>query len=899
MVRLLYIAPLRLRALFRRGQADAELDEELQFHLDLAIEHGMDRGLSFREARYDALRAMQGLQQRKEECRDARGVAFIENLMRDIIYATRVLRKSPIFAATAVLSLTLGIGATTAIFQLLDAVRLQTLPVRDPQQLVEVRFQNPQLRNGAFEGAYSEMTAPLYTQIRDHAEGLTGIFAWGTAGFAVGSGQSFQPVNGLFVSGNLFQVLGVQPYRGRLFAPGDDHRGCAATSVVLSHAFWMRRFGGRDTAVGSTLIVNNQPQVVIGVTPPEFFGMAVGEQFDVASPVCTNGLERRDSWWLKVMGRLKPGWTLAQATVQLEAISPGVMQETQLTGYEPEVVRRYLKLKLKVDPASTGSSALREDYQDPLWLLLTVSGIVLLIACANLANLLLARAGTREKEIAVRLALGASRGRMIRQLLTESLLLALAGAVLGGLLARVLSHLLLTSLNTQTNEIVLDMHFDWRVLAFTALVAGLTCILFGLAPALRATSAASGKVMNASARGNTAGRERFGLRRILVASQVALSLVLVVGALLFIRSLNNLMTMNTGFRQDGILIAFTNFYALKLPPAERLLFKEELLRQIRSVPGVETAAETTNVPLGGSSWTLGAEARAARGPVKSWSKFTWTSDSYFKTMEIRMLSGRDFKASDTSTSAKVAIVNEKFLSEIMPGTNPLGRTFRTIAEPNYPATTYEIIGVVKNTKYDSLRHDEPQIAYIPSSQHPAAGPWASFLIHTRAAPTALIPAVRRAVVRTNPQVNSLYFELKRQVRDSLLRERLIAQLTSFFGVVALLLAAIGLYGVLSYLTVRRAKEIGIRMALGSTRSRVVSMIVGEAAVLVSIGLVVGTVLALALGRLASSMLYGLRASDPLTLAAGVVVMAAIAGVASGLPALRAARVNPMFALREE
>jgi predicted permease len=661
----------------------------------------------------------------------------------------------------------------------------------------------------------------------------------------------------------------------------------------------MRRFGGRDSAIGSTLLVNSRPQVVIGVTPPEFFGMAVGERFDVASPMCTNGLDRRDSWWLKVMGRLKPGWTLQQATAQLESISPGVMQETQLTGYEPEVVRRYLKLKLKAEPASTGASDLREDYQDPLWLLLAVSGIVLLIACANLANLLLARAGTREKELAVRLALGASRGRVIRQLLTESLLLALAGALLGGLLAQVLSHLLLTSLSTQTNEIVLNMHLDWRVLAFTAFVAAFTCVLFGVAPALRATKVASVTAMNAGARGNTAGRERFGLRRLLVASQVALSLVLVVGALLFIRSLNNLMTMNTGFRQDGILVALAGFESLKLPPAQRLVFKQELLRQIRSVPGVDSAADTSNVPLEGSSWTLGVEGQGARGQVKSWSKFTWTSDSYFRTMDIPLMTGRDFNASDTATSAKVAIVNERFLSELMPGTNPIGRMFRTIAEPNYPATTYEIIGVVKDTKYDNLHHDEPQIAYIPAAQHPAPGPWGSFLIRTRTQPTTLIPAVRRAMIRTNPQVNSLYFELKQQVRDSLVRERLMAQLTGFFGAVALLLAAIGLYGVLSYLTVRRAKEIGIRIALGSTRSRVVRMVIGEAAMLVSIGLVVGIILALALGRRAASMLYGLHPSDPFALAAGAAVMALIAAVASGLPALRAARVDPMSALREE
>jgi predicted permease len=898
MVRLLYIAPLRLRALFRRKQADEELDEELRFHLERSIEQEMSRGLTFREARHKALFALQGLQQRKEECREARGVSHIEGIMRDVVYATRVLRKSPIFTLTAVLTLTLGIGATTAIFQLLDTVRMHTLPVRDADQLVEVRFENPQFRDGVFQGAYSEMTAPLYAQIRDHAQGLTGVFAWGTAGFAAGAGESYQPISGLFVSGNLFQVLGVQPYRGRLFTPADDRRGCATTSVVLSHAYWMRRFGGRDSAVGSTLVVNNQPQVVIGVTPPEFFGMAIGERFDVASPICTNGLDQRDAWWLSVMGRLKRGWTRAQATAQLEAMSPAVMQETQLTGYEPEVVRRYLKLKLKVEPASTGSSKLRDDYEDPLWLLLTVSAIVLLIACANLANLLLARASAREKEIAVRLALGASRGRVIRQLLTESLLLAAGGALLGCLLARVLSRLLITSLNTQTSEVFLDVQFDWRVLAFTAVTAGLTCVLFGLAPALRAARATPGAVMNAGARGNTAGRERFGLRRILVTSQVALSLTLVVGALLFIRSLNNLMTMNTGIRQDGVLVAFTNFYSLKLPAAERPIFRAELLRRIRSVPGVETAAGTTNVPLGGASWALGVNT-GTREPVKSSAKFTWISDGYFRTLGIPMRAGRDFNASDTSSSRKVAVVNEKFASVFMPGVNPLGRTFRTVAEPGYPATEYEIVGAVKNTKYDSLRKDEPPIAYIPDLQHPSPGSWESYLIHTRAEPAVLIPAVRRALAKANPQVNSVFFELTRQVRDSLLRERLIAQMTGFFGVVALLLAAIGLYGVLSYLTVRRAKEIGIRMALGSTRSRVVRLIVGEAVLLVSVGLAVGIVLALASGRVASSLLYGLRPGDPLTLAAGVTVMAAIAGVASGLPALRAARVDPMSALREE
>lgn len=899
MVRFLHIAPLRFRALFVPKRADAELDEELQFHLDQATEQGMARGLSAQAARYDALRAMQGLQQRKEECRQARGVEWIENLMRDMTYALRVLRKSPIFTATAVLSLSLGIGANTAIFQLLDAVRLRTLPVRDPQQLVEVRFQNPELRTGAFDGSYSEMTAPLFDQLRNNAQGVTGLFAWGTAGFAVGSGEHFRPVKGLFVSGNLFQTLGVQAYRGRLFTPGDDHRGCAATSVVISHAFWLRQFGGQDSAIGKTITVNFQPQVVLGVTPPEFFGMAVGEQFDVAATMCTNGLDRRDAWWLKVMGRLRPGWTMAQATAQLSAISPALMHETEMTGYEPEVVRRYLRLKMKAVPASTGSSALRDNYEDPLWLLLTISGIVLLIACANLANLMLARASAREKEIAVRLALGASRGRVVRQLFTESLVLAAAGALLGGLLAQALSRLLVNALSTQGNELFLDMHLDWRVLAFTAGLAGLTCILFGLAPALRATRAASGAIASSGTRGNTAGRERFSLRRSLVVSQVALSVVLSVAALLFVRSLNNLMTINTGFRQEGILIVFANIYSLKLPQPEQMRMQQELLREVRAVPGVDAAASTTNVPLSGSSWTLGVEVSGVGVPVRSSSKFTWISENYFKTMQIGVLSGRDFDASDSATSTKVAIVNERFIKQFMRGVNPIGRIFRSIAEPNYPASTYQIVGVVQETKYDQLRNDNPPVTYVPAVQDPNPRPWGTYVIHTSAPPSTLIPALRHAMSRVNPEVTSEYSELQDRVRDGLVRERLIAQLTGFFGIIALLLAAIGLYGVLSYLAVRRSKEIGIRMALGSTRSRVVRMMGQEAALLVAIGLGVGAVLALATGRLAQSMLYGLQSRDPLTLLAAVTVVALIASIASCLPALRAARIDPMLALREE
>ena len=548
----------------------------------------------------------------------------------------------------------------------------------------------------------------MWEQIRDHQEALAGVLAWGGDNYRLGRGTEARDVRGLLVSGRFFTVLGVPPLRGRLLGPEDDRRGCGPSGVVISYGLWQREFGGRDSAIGSKLVVLDQPFEVIGVTPPEFFGLEVGRSFDVAMPICTqalwsNTLERRDVWWLTVMGRLKPGETVGRASAQMNAISAGLFAATEPSGYAAASVKRYLNFRLEALRAGTGVSRLREEYDRSLWLLLGITGLVLLIACANLANLMLARASAREREIAVRLALGASPGRLVRQLLAESLLLAAAGAALGVFLASELSAAMVWALATGGDALHLDLRVDWRVLGFTAAVAAATCAVFGLAPALRSSRAEPGAAMKTGGRGLTAGRERFSFQRLLVVSQIAVSLVLLVGALLFVRSLRNLVTFDPGFREKDILIAYVSFYRLHVPEARRELFQRDLLERVRAIPLVESAATTTNVPLSGSSWTLGVRRTTARGEQTGSSKFTWVSPGYLRTMDVALLAGRDFDGRDTATARRVAVVNQTFVRRFLGGANPIGAVLRTVAEPNYPEAEYEIVGVVQDTKYAGLR----------------------------------------------------------------------------------------------------------------------------------------------------------------------------------------------------
>ncbi|MGH9433919.1 MAG: ABC transporter permease, partial [Terriglobia bacterium] len=568
----------RLSGLKLEPAREAEIVEELAQHLEDRCQELMASGLAEEEVRTTVLRELANadllareLRRIEREVTPVRtrlgggpGKNLLADLWQDARYGVRMLAKSPGFAMVAFLTLALGIGANAAIFQLIDAVRLRTLPVRHPNTLAVIHLNKNHWGSGNFNGPYAEFTYPLWQQVRQRQQAFSSIAAWGGDQLNLAMGGEVDNAHAIWVSGEFFTVLGVQPFLGRLISSSDDQPGCAG-GVDLSYAFWQRRYGGAASAIGKTLTLEGHPFPILGVTPPSFYGVSIGERFDVAVPVCaepvisgeysrvSSATARRD-WWLAMLGRLKPGWSLARATAQLGVITSAALHETIPPQYDADGVKHYLAYKLEALPAANGFSNLRQDSSTPLWLLLGLSGLVLLIACANLANLMLARASTREREIAVRLALGASGGRLIRQLLAESAMLAIAGAAGGGLLAAILSRFLVAFISTPDNPIFLDMPTDWRVLGFVAGLAILTTILFGLMPALRAGSVPPGSVLKTSGRGMTAGRERFRLQRILVASQVALSLVLLVGAGLFVRTLINLQNQPTGFKQENVML---------------------------------------------------------------------------------------------------------------------------------------------------------------------------------------------------------------------------------------------------------------------------------------------------------------------------------------------------------
>ena len=819
----------------------------------------------------------------------------MEQLGQDLRYALRALGKSRGFAVVAIASLALGIGANTAIFQLLDAVRLRSLPIARPHELAEVRIAGGNGGMGINAGPYSQLTRPIWQEIREHHDPFSGVFAWSATDLRVGQGSELRRADGIRVSGDFFRVLGVEASRGRVLLPEDEAGACPASTAVVSHAYWLGEMGGREIGAGVTLTINGKPAHVVGVTPPSFFGLAVGDRFDIAVPFCQPKELRRDMFDVGVMGRLRAGWTLERASAQLTAASAGIFALTAPSGYSARTIDTYKQFRLAAYPASGGVSALRNAYDSSLWLLLSITGLVLLIACANLANLMLARASTREREMAVRLALGASRGRLVRQMLVESGLLAAVGAALGIGLAQWLSRILVWSLSTESASVTLEIATDWRVLLFAATVATLTCAVFGTVPALRASHAEPASAMKAGGRGTTDGRERFFMQRLMVVTQIAVSLVLLVGALLFVRSFRNLVTFDPGMREAGISIAFIGFERAHVTPDRNDEFRRELLDAVRALPGVLGAATTTNVPLLGSSWTHGVRVGSTEGS----SKFTWVSPGYLQTMGIPLLEGRNVSDHDTGASPRVAVVNQTFVRQLLGGADPIGKTMRTGAEPNYPATVYEIVGVIADTKYGSLRGETPPMTFAPAPQLPAQQPWTAMMIHSNLPPAAVATAVKHRISAQHPEIVIELEVFQNLIRDGLVRERLMAMLSGFFGLLAALLTTVGLYGVMSYIVARRRNEIGIRMALGAGRGQVVGMVMGETGRLLAIGTVMGTALSLVAGRWTGSLLFGLTPHDPRTLAGAAALLATIAAMASFLPARRASKVDPMLALRDE
>ena len=833
---------------------------------------------------------------------------FVADLWADLRYGTRALVKNRAFTFVTLLSLALGVGANTAIFQLLDALHLRKLPVDRPDELAVVQIRDRHWGSGAFRGWHADLTYPLWEQIRDSQQAFQSLFAWGDNIFNLNATGEARYARGLLVSGDFFRVLGVTPFLGSFFTPSDDHRGCGTPGAVISHGFWQRELGGDAGVVGRTVSLDGHSVPIVGVTPPTFFGPEVGRFFDVAVPLCfedtvsaeVKALDSRYVWWLSVVGRLKPGWTLERASAHLEALSAIVFPATIPPTYTPENTKKYLEYRLAAYPAGSGLSQLRERYSTPLYFLFGIAGLVLLIACANLANLLLARASAREREMAVRLAIGASRARLIRQLMTESLLLAVIGSALGLLLARFLGDFLVAYLNEPGGTpLFVDLAPDWRIIAFTGGMAVLTCLLFGLTPALRASRTDVGLILKATSR-SSAGGAGFRLRRALVVVQVALSFVLLVGALLFVRSLRNLASADTGFRQEGVLIASFDLRQLHLPTDRRAPFKEELLERLRATAGIDDAASATIVPVSGNGWNDHTWLEGSTSGERIDTKMNRVSSGYFKTMATPLKAGRDFDARDTLKGTQVTIVNETYARKLGAGPNPVGQHFRMEATPGGKGErVFEIIGVVGDTKYRELRENAEPIAYFPALQDDEPDEYVQVLVRSRLPLVDVVGAVKRGAGELSPSLGLEFESLEQELQTSLLRDRLMATLAGFFGILAGILATVGLYGVIAYNVARRTQEIGIRMALGADGGRVSRMIVLEAARLVGIGLVIGMALALGATRVAEAMLFGLAPHDPLTFVMALAVMLLVAFFASLLPARRAAGVEPMMALRDE
>ena len=830
------------------------------------------------------------------------GRVWLTRLGQDLRYAARLLRRSPGFTVVAVLSLALGIGAATATFQIVDAVRLRSLPVARPWELARVRIVNMDGARGNRSSPYNPLNNPVFEQIRRQQQGFTDVAAWSRTSFNLADGGEMRPARGLFVSGTFFDVLGIAPAAGRLIADADDTPGCAPR-VVLSHAFWTREMGGDPRAIGRTLTLDSRQAEVIGVTPAGFSGLEVGRGFDLAVPLCVesainggNRLTSATDWWLVAIGRLKPGWTLERATAQLQAISPGIFEATITPTYPAASAPRYKAFKLEAAAGGAGDSMLREAYEHPLWMLLAAAGIVLLIACANLANLLLARASARHREIAVRLGLGASRARIVRQLLTESALVAAIGAAGSVLLAAIMGEGLVSFLSTEGAPVVLQMRTDWRVLAFASSLGLLTCILFGLTPALRATGRGTMLSLRTAGRG-VIGVERNGLRRTLVVAQVALSLVLIAAGILFARSLWNLRHIDTGFRREGVLVAGIDFRRLDAPMERRHDMQRDLLARIRAVPGVRGAAAASVIPVSGSSsgnqvWLEGTTTAVG-------SSINRVSPGYFDTMDIPILSGRDFEDRDTMSSRMVAIVNQTFAQRLTGGADPVGRRFRIEATATTPELTYEIVGLARNAIYQHLREAAAPARVPRRRANGAAGD-----VDTAGDP--LRDAARHCGGRRHeraeggrPADRGPFRVFDRQIEDTVVRERLLAMLSIFFAAVAALLALLGLYGVIAYGVTKRTNEIGVRMALGAGRGAVLTMILREAAVLITAGIAAGLAIALAAGKLAATLFYGITPHEPATLATATAVLVAAGLLASYWPARAATRIEPTVALRAE
>jgi len=897
---------------WRRRQSERDLERELRSHLELEMAEQQATGLSSEEARYAAQRAFGNTTLVKEVTREMWGWIWLERCLQDLRYAVRVLRKAPAFTAVAVSSLALGIGANTAVFSLLDAVLLKSLPVRDPAQLrilTWVRSDKVPVHNHSGYGTRDARTGEnvdgsfsyaAYRLLSSAVPQFTALMAYAPNQFTVTAGGTSEYAFGHFVSANYFTGVGVQPLIGRPILPEDEAPN-RPRAVVLTHRYWDKRFGLDAEVIGRKIVVNQRPVTVVGVMPPGFQGLYPGTEIDLFVPLSMvdemgqtwYSKTQPDNWWVQIFGRLKPGVSDEEAASAVRATLGGAIRE-----YAGNVSDSAIP-QVRLAPGARGVGLFRDYWSTRLYILSVTSGLILLIACVNLANLLLARASGRRHEIAVRLSIGASRGRLLRQLFTESLLLAGAGGLLGLILAKPLCRVLLRYA-AGSGSLSLDARLDARSLAFTFGLSLLTGVLFGLAPAWRNTRVDLSPAMKSSGHNATASGGRMRIGRILVSAQVALSVLLLVGAGLFVRTLASLSRVDLGFRPERLL-TFQTDPSRNGYQGQRLADIYSRMREkIAAIPGVESVGMSQHGLIQGvvSNDNVFIPGRQLK-PGDSGTYLLFCSDSFLKTMRIPVILGRDLSPGDGPAAPLVAVVNETFAKQVFPGENPVGETF-LLGEKNPDPQPIRIVGVAKDAHYNGVRAPVTATSYIPYSQRLQGLRQMTFAIRTVLPPLSIAGAVRRAVADIDRSIPVAGLRTEEdQIRDSLGAERLFAGLVGSFGALAALLAAIGLYGVLAYTVAHRTAEIGIRIALGASRGNVQWLVLRESLVTVVLGIFVGAPAALALSRLVRSMLYGVTPADTVSFAAALLLMIAVTAIAAYVPARRAARVDPMVALRYE
>jgi len=831
---------------------------------------------------------------------------------QDLRYAARTFRKSPVFVVVAVLSLAFGIGANTAIFTLVDQVLLRLLPVKDPQQLVLLWGRGPHY--GSNNGRY-RLSYPMYADFHDHNQVFSGMFCRWDTEMSVSSDGRTERVDGELVSATYFEVLGVGAALGRVFNPDDDKAPSGAPYAVLSYRYWLNRYAASPDVIGKKILVNGYPLTIVGVSQAGFDGTDPGTAPQVRVPVMMKAemdsigasfnynFKSRRGRWVNAFGRLKPGVTPEQAKSALQPYFHQMLemevQEQAFARAAPETRQQFLTMWIDLLPASKGDSELRRQFSSALLMLTAIVGLVLLIACANVANLLIARATARQKEIAVRLALGASRSRIVSQLLIESLALAVAGGLAGLVLAAWMDRYLLGFLPVGNGPLTISTSPDWRILSFNLAVSLLTGIVFGLVPALQSTRPRLAETLKDQV-GSIAGGTSVRLRKALVAAQVTLSLLLLIGAGLFIRSLKNLKNLDPGFHTNNLIEFAINPQRNGYTPERVLDFYRQLRDNLDAIPGVESSALAVMPVLGRGEWdeSMAIEGFAYKPTETPDPHMQFISPDYFKTMHIPILAGRDFRMTDGRDAPKVCIVNEKFARRYFKDGNALGRHIGMGGEPG-TKLDIEIIGVVGDTKYESMRDEIPVEVYRPSHQMPFAIGMMAY-VRTARQPEQTFLRIRQVVnqLDSNLPVSDMK-TLEKQQEESLITERLVATLSTGFGILATLLAAIGLYGVMAYIVAQRTREIGIRMALGAASTDVIWLVIKDVLLLAGIGIAIGLPAAYALTRFAKSQLYGIEPNDALTVVLATAGIALVTVLSGYIPARRATLVDPMRALRWE